>query len=180
MRNYGLRGSAALTYAIPFYPQKLALILPTSRGCSIGIVRSRTKGTELLLVCICNSKSSVGQWVSRETAQLPTSQRKHIKSCRRDFSSSHVAFDLYSNCMLTTCNGRRSVKFMGLSVTAPFSALKLHFISLRKWTKKNVRIWGTEHQHVRVRVIHESRRVLRCVKDKSTWPVILCGSYCHL
>jgi hypothetical protein len=31
------------------YPQKLALISPTSGGLSVGIVRSQTKATELLI-----------------------------------------------------------------------------------------------------------------------------------
>jgi hypothetical protein len=30
------------------YPQKRALTSPTSSGCSIGIVRSRTKATEII------------------------------------------------------------------------------------------------------------------------------------
>jgi len=30
----------------PLYPQKLALTSPTGGGCSVGIVRSRTKVTE--------------------------------------------------------------------------------------------------------------------------------------
>jgi len=33
----------------PLYPQKLALTSPTGGGRSVGIVRSRTKATELLL-----------------------------------------------------------------------------------------------------------------------------------
>jgi hypothetical protein len=38
--------------AISLYPQKLALTLPTSGGRSVGIVRSRTKATELQLVLV--------------------------------------------------------------------------------------------------------------------------------
>jgi len=33
----------------PLYPQKLALTLPTGGGRSVGIVRSRTKATELIV-----------------------------------------------------------------------------------------------------------------------------------
>jgi hypothetical protein len=33
---------------VPFYPQKLALPSPTSGGRSVGIVRSRTKATEVV------------------------------------------------------------------------------------------------------------------------------------
>jgi hypothetical protein len=36
-------------HATPLYPQKLALISPTSGGRSVGIVRSRTKATELYI-----------------------------------------------------------------------------------------------------------------------------------
>jgi hypothetical protein len=46
-RDYGRRGSAALTMQHPLYPQKLALTSPTSGGRSVSIVRSWTKATEL-------------------------------------------------------------------------------------------------------------------------------------
>jgi hypothetical protein len=38
------------------YPQKLTLTPPTSRGCSVGIVRWRTKGKECIFIIIlpCN------------------------------------------------------------------------------------------------------------------------------
>jgi hypothetical protein len=36
-------------YATPLYRQKLALTSPTSGGQSVGIVRSRTQGTEFVL-----------------------------------------------------------------------------------------------------------------------------------
>jgi hypothetical protein len=42
-------GSAALTVRHPLYPQKLALTSPTSCGRSVGIVRSRTQATELVM-----------------------------------------------------------------------------------------------------------------------------------
>jgi hypothetical protein len=41
-RDYGRKGSAALTMRHPLYPQKLVLTSPTSGGLSVGIVRSRT------------------------------------------------------------------------------------------------------------------------------------------
>jgi hypothetical protein len=47
-RDYGRRESAALTMRHPLYLQKLALTSPTSGGRSVGIVRSRTKDTELV------------------------------------------------------------------------------------------------------------------------------------
>jgi hypothetical protein len=48
IRDYGRRGSTALTLRHPSIPQKLALTSPTSSGRSVGIVRSRTKATELV------------------------------------------------------------------------------------------------------------------------------------
>jgi hypothetical protein len=36
----------------PLYLQKLALTLPTSGGCSVVIVRSRTKATEVIIIII--------------------------------------------------------------------------------------------------------------------------------
>jgi hypothetical protein len=56
IRDYGRKGSAALTTRHPSNPQKLALTLPTSGGRSVGIVRSRTQATEFsfsLCVCVC-------------------------------------------------------------------------------------------------------------------------------
>jgi hypothetical protein len=48
-RDYGRRGSAALTTRHPSVHKKLALTSPTSGGRSVGAVRSRTKAAELLL-----------------------------------------------------------------------------------------------------------------------------------
>jgi hypothetical protein len=42
-------------HATPFYPQKLALTSPTSGGRSVGIVSSRTKSAELLLLLLIPS-----------------------------------------------------------------------------------------------------------------------------
>jgi hypothetical protein len=39
-------------HATPLYPQKLSLTSPTSGGRSVGIVRSRTKFTELRVLVI--------------------------------------------------------------------------------------------------------------------------------
>jgi hypothetical protein len=46
LRPEGIRRTG---HATPFYPQKLALTSPTSGGRSVGIVRSRTKATELVM-----------------------------------------------------------------------------------------------------------------------------------
>jgi hypothetical protein len=43
-------GIRCADHATPLYPQKLALNSPTSGGLSVGIVRSRTKATELLVI----------------------------------------------------------------------------------------------------------------------------------
>jgi hypothetical protein len=47
-REYGL-GIRCADHATPLYPQKLALTSPTSSGRLVGIVRLRTKATELVL-----------------------------------------------------------------------------------------------------------------------------------
>jgi hypothetical protein len=39
-------GIRCADHVTPLYPQKLALTSPTGGGCSVGIVRSRTKATE--------------------------------------------------------------------------------------------------------------------------------------
>ena len=43
-------GTRCADHVTPFYPQKLALTSPTGGGRSVGIVRSRTKATELLFM----------------------------------------------------------------------------------------------------------------------------------
>jgi hypothetical protein len=45
-RDYGRRGSAALTTRYPSIRKNLALTSPTSSGRSVGIVRLRTQATE--------------------------------------------------------------------------------------------------------------------------------------
>jgi len=41
-------GTRCADHVTPLYPQKLALTSPTGGGRSVGIVRSRTKATELV------------------------------------------------------------------------------------------------------------------------------------
>jgi hypothetical protein len=57
-------GIQCTDYATPFYPQKLALTLPTSGGHSAGIVRSRTQATELVKEKLL--WTNVYQWNSKE------------------------------------------------------------------------------------------------------------------
>jgi hypothetical protein len=42
-------GTRCVDHVTPLYPLKLALTSPTGGGCSVGIVRSRTKATEFIL-----------------------------------------------------------------------------------------------------------------------------------
>jgi hypothetical protein len=49
-RKSSCSGVEIRDYATLLYPQKLVLTSPTRGGLSIGIVRSRTKATELLLL----------------------------------------------------------------------------------------------------------------------------------
>jgi hypothetical protein len=50
-RDYGL-GIHRSDHTTPIYPQKLALTSSTSGGRSVGIARSRTKATDLLLLLL--------------------------------------------------------------------------------------------------------------------------------
>jgi hypothetical protein len=54
LREYG-RGDPLCWPSNTLYPQKLALTLLTNGGRSVGIVRSRTKATELFVSC-CSIK----------------------------------------------------------------------------------------------------------------------------
>ena len=44
-------GIRCADHVTPLYPQKLTLTSPTGGGHSVGIVRSRTKATELFTIC---------------------------------------------------------------------------------------------------------------------------------
>ena len=44
-------GIRCADHVTPLYRQKLALTSPTGGGRSVGIVRSRTKATELVIIC---------------------------------------------------------------------------------------------------------------------------------
>jgi hypothetical protein len=48
--DYGCREIRRTDHATSLYPQKLALISPTSGGRSVGIVRSRTKAAESVII----------------------------------------------------------------------------------------------------------------------------------
>jgi len=45
-------GTRCADHVTPLYPQKLALTSPTGGGRSVGIVRSRTKATEVFIIII--------------------------------------------------------------------------------------------------------------------------------
>ena len=49
-------GIRCADHVTPLYPQKLALTSPTGGGRSVGIVRSRTKATEFLLVPVSKAE----------------------------------------------------------------------------------------------------------------------------
>jgi hypothetical protein len=59
-RDYGRRGSAALTKRHPSIRKKMALTSPTSGGSSVGIFRSRTHATELFCFCLWPSEREGG------------------------------------------------------------------------------------------------------------------------
>ena len=46
------RGIRCADHVTPLYPQKFALTSPTGGGRSVGIVRLRTKATELINSCV--------------------------------------------------------------------------------------------------------------------------------
>ena len=54
-------GNRYADHMTPLYPQKLALTSPTGGGCSVGIVRSRTKATEFSFSFIGFSSSLMDQ-----------------------------------------------------------------------------------------------------------------------
>ena len=72
-------GIRCADHVTPLYPKKLALTLPTGGGRSVGIVRSRTKATELffvvVVVCVC---TCIVSWFSGR--QIPSFLRLIILS----------------------------------------------------------------------------------------------------
>ena len=48
MKKVAAVGTSCADHVTPLYPQKLALTSPTGGGRSVGIVRVRTKTTELV------------------------------------------------------------------------------------------------------------------------------------
>jgi hypothetical protein len=57
-------------HATPLYPQKLVLTSQTSGGRSVGIDRSRTKATELLLTLVNNKLENI--FVEAASTKFPT------------------------------------------------------------------------------------------------------------
>ena len=62
-------GTRCADHVTPLYPQKLALTSPTGGGCSVGIVRSRTKATEFFFLKkgLC-SIEWVSEWVKESVS----------------------------------------------------------------------------------------------------------------
>jgi hypothetical protein len=58
LRPLGIRHT---DHATPLYPQKLAITSPTSGGRSVGIVRTRTKATEL--VCYFTTSALIEEYL---------------------------------------------------------------------------------------------------------------------
>jgi hypothetical protein len=93
IRDYGRRGSAALTMRHPLYQQKLALTSPTSGCHSIGIVPLRTKVTELVVGCDNGSTKISG---ITETSQFSRSTGYVLSVCEAQQFSCHTALALQS------------------------------------------------------------------------------------
>jgi hypothetical protein len=55
-------------HATPLYPLKLALTSTTIGGRSVGIVRSRTKATELVYIFLLHGLSPRANYIDRATA----------------------------------------------------------------------------------------------------------------
>jgi len=69
----------------PLYPQKLALTSPTGCGCSVGMVRSRTKATEFSLVLVYTSGLE-----STLSAVYPEVERRVVQLSKRSYPSRAV------------------------------------------------------------------------------------------
>jgi hypothetical protein len=58
-RDYGRKDPSRLPHGT-FYPQKLALTLPTSCGLSVGMIRSRAQATEGVFFCLLSFENILG------------------------------------------------------------------------------------------------------------------------
>ena len=131
-------GTRCADHATPLYPQKLALTSPTGGGRSVGIVRSRTKATQLSLKskltvdqCLFNAQMFLQpHHVSHRRHDLyevykPTSARYH--KCKQVFMHSVCLFCPilmkleFSPQVLLNCSKvkhpRKSVQWLSLCYT---------------------------------------------------------------
>jgi hypothetical protein len=75
------------------YPQKLSLTSPTSGGCSVGIVRLRTKATEFCFVCQLDREMNVGMllnWDAKSLLRLLLQNWKYCKIVTTVFLYKHL------------------------------------------------------------------------------------------
>ena len=97
-------GIRCAEHVTPLYPQKLALTSPTGGGRSVGIVRSRTKATELYLF-FGNRKNldevSLKNGVSRKCFYVG---REDLSSC----SLQYVLFTKYHEDEIINCGMGRT------------------------------------------------------------------------
>jgi hypothetical protein len=68
-------GICCANHATPLYPQELAVTSPTSGGCSVSIVRMRTKATEFSFSLMQEYNREVGN-----CGRVYTSKRGHSLS----------------------------------------------------------------------------------------------------
>jgi len=95
-------GTRCADHVTPLYPQKLALTSPTGGGLSVGIVRVRTKATELLLI---NYSIAYGALYNLENKWLLCFELSTISlfSCVKSFlltlSHKHNLLEADGNCI---------------------------------------------------------------------------------
>jgi hypothetical protein len=82
-------------HVAPLYPQKLPLTSPTSGGRSVGIVRSRTQGTEFNFFSLIDASKEVGLEINAEKTKYMLLSRHQNVGQNRDINEASVIYGLF-------------------------------------------------------------------------------------
>ena len=127
-------GIRCADHVTPLYPQKLALTSPTGGGRSVGIVRSRTKATELIFylltpwstvlhekltskLCSC-SRNSPHLWNPKVPHCIYDASRTNLEALTQYASSIH-----YNIQFNPTLESKDQINFLNLSIIRKTSQL---------------------------------------------------------
>jgi hypothetical protein len=95
IREYGRRDPSRWPRGT-LYPQKPVLSSPTSGGCLVGIVRSRTQATEFFLCCITSKKAKL--FISSKNYTLKIKRIRKLQTSSLQDSSMVCPYIFATQC----------------------------------------------------------------------------------